>query len=122
MRKILTFALLAFPAMANAQSIETWGYSKFEGKIHLGNKSFDSTVGGLINIALTFLGILTTVIILFGGFKWMTSYGSSDKVDEAKKIIKAGAIGLIIVLTAYAVSGFVLRQLFENTTGIIVTG
>jgi hypothetical protein len=117
MKKILTFALLLAPAMASAQpSLGAWGYNDFANtNIALGSRNLRQTIGGVINILLGFLGILTTLIILYGGFKWMTSYGSSEKVDEAKKMIGAGVVGLVIVLTAYAVSRYVLQQLSLQT-------
>ena len=118
MKKILTFALLSFPALASAATSEQkkyFGTESLEGKVNLGDKPLQDTIAGIINIALGFLGILTTLIILFGGFKWMTSYGSSDKIDEAKKLISAGVIGLVLVLVSYAVAQFVLRSLIKET-------
>lgn len=117
MKKILTFVMLLLPAVANAQpTINEWGFNDFSNtNIALGSRDLRQTIGGVVNIVLGFLGILTTLIILFGGFKWMTSYGNSDKVDEAKKMIGAGVIGLVIVLTAYAVSRYVLSELFNQT-------
>ena len=118
MKKILTFALLFLPAAASAQTItvDDWGYNELaNGGIALGTKDLRATISGVINIVLGFLGVLTTLIILLGGFKWMTSYGSSDKVDEAKKLIGAGVIGLVIVLTAYAISRFVLENIANKT-------
>jgi len=115
MKKIFIFILLLLPVMAKALTLNDWGYSRLEGEIALGDEPLEDTIGGIVNIALSFLGILTTLIILFGGFKWMTSYGSSDKVDEAKKLIKSGVIGLIIIVTAYALSRFVLYSLYKYT-------
>ncbi|OGY94609.1 MAG: hypothetical protein A2406_02160 [Candidatus Komeilibacteria bacterium RIFOXYC1_FULL_37_11] len=117
MKKILTFLLLLAPAAANAQTtLDDWGFNDFSNTdIALGSRSLRDTIGGVVNIILGFLGILTTLIILFGGFKWMTSYGSSDKVDEAKKLIGAGVVGLVIILVAYAVSRFVLSELYAQT-------
>ncbi|MFA6466454.1 MAG: hypothetical protein WCV71_01185 [Patescibacteria group bacterium] len=117
MKKILTFALLFLPSVASAQiTVNDWGYNELaQGNIALGTRDLRSTIAGVINIVLGFLGVLTTVIILFGGFKWMTSYGDSSKVDEAKKMIGAGVIGLVIVLTAYAISRFVLVNIANKT-------
>jgi hypothetical protein len=124
MKKILTFVLLVFPAIVNAQApqptLNDWGYDKLEGKVNLGQRPLEDTIGGVINVILGFLGILTTLIILWGGFKWMTSYGDSTKVEEAKKLIQSGIIGLVIVLVSYAASRYVVLNLFEQTTGIDV--
>jgi hypothetical protein len=54
---------------------------------------------------------------LLGGFKWMTAGGNEDKVGEAKKLITAGIIGLVIILAAFAIATFVLSQLLSATTG-----
>ena len=43
----------------------------------------------------------------------MTSQGNTDKVDEAKKLLKAGIVGLIIIFAAYAITAFVMRTAFE---------
>jgi hypothetical protein len=117
MKKILISLMVLAPSMASAQTnLDSWGYNDFsESNIALGSKDLKETIGGVINIILGFLGILTTLIILMGGFKWMTSQGNTEKVDEAKKLIGAGIVGLVIILTAYAVSRFVLSELYAQT-------
>lgn len=62
----------------------------------------------IINLALTFLGLIALVIILIGGFKWMTAGGNEDKVGEAKKLLGAGIIGLVIVLAAWGIATYVI--------------
>ncbi len=62
----------------------------------------------VVKYLMTFLGIIAVVVILYGGFIWMTASGNEDKVAQAKKIIIAGAIGLVIVLAAYAIVNFVV--------------
>ena len=71
----------------------------------------------IINIILGFLGIVAVIIILLGGFKWMTAGGNEDKVGEAKKLIVAGIIGLIIILASFAIAKFVLDQLGAAVSG-----
>ena len=63
----------------------------------------------VVKYLMTFLGIIAVVVILYGGFMWMTASGNEDRVDKAKKIIIAGAIGLVIVLAAYAIVNFVVN-------------
>jgi hypothetical protein len=64
-----------------------------------------------------FLGIIAVVIILLGGFKWMTAGGDESKVEEAKKLMTAGVIGLAIVLASWGVTIFVLDALLSATGG-----
>ncbi len=114
MRKFLTALLLVAPSTALAQSADPWGANALQ-NLNIGTKNIGDTIAGVINVVLSFLGILATGIILLGGFKWMTSQGNSDKVDEAKKLIGAGVVGLAIVLVAYAVAQFVLLSLYNET-------
>ena len=62
------------------------------------------------------LGIVAVVIVLIGGFTWMTAGGNDEKVGEAKKWIFAGVIGLAIILSAYAIANFVIQNLVTATT------
>lgn len=77
----------------------------------LPSQDVKTTIGNIIQIVLGFLGILTVLIILLGGFKWMTSGGNEDKIDEAKKLISAGVVGLVIVLAAYAIATFIVGNI-----------
>ena len=74
-------------------------------------------VGRIINVILGFLGVIAVVIILLGGFKWMTGGGNEDKVGEAKKLLGAGVIGLVIILCAWAVATFVINAIYTATNG-----
>lgn len=116
MKKIATlltltviFALTALPALALETGIN---YGTATG---LGTKDIREGVMNVVNVLLGFLGILAIIIILWGGFRWLTSGGNEEKVGEAKKIITAGIIGLVIIFTAYAIAVFVINQLISAT-------
>lgn len=76
-----------------------------------------SIVVSIIKIVLGFLGIISVVLILYAGFLWMTAGGNEEKISEAKKILTAGTIGLVIILSAYAITSFVIDQIYGATTG-----
>ena len=76
-----------------------------------------SAIVNIVKFLLTFLGLIAVIIILYGGFRWMTSQGDQGHVDEAKKIISAGVIGLIIIVSAYAIATFVINSLVTATAG-----
>ena len=86
-----------------------------EGSTALGTENLQVTISRVINIALSLLGVIAVVIILIGGFQWMTAGGNDEKVANARKIIFAGIIGLAIILSAWAIARFVLIQLGQAT-------
>jgi len=69
----------------------------------------------LINTALSFLGVIFLVLMIYGGFTWMTARGNDQAVDKAKDIITAAVIGIVIVVSAYAITYFVVSQLGAGT-------
>ncbi|MFA6132103.1 MAG: hypothetical protein WC702_03545 [Patescibacteria group bacterium] len=81
---------------------------EFANEAGLGAGDLTSTIANLIRVGLGFLGIVAVVIILIGGFKWVTAGGEEEKVKKAKKYIFQGLIGLVIVLAAYAIATFAL--------------
>lgn len=117
MKKILTkvsllsTAALTLPMVAMAQSIDI-GTLASSG---LGTQGLTETVAGIIQVIIGFLGVVAIIIILLGGLKWMTSAGNEEKVGEAKKLLTAGVIGLIIILAAYAITTFVIEALISAT-------
>ncbi|MEA2064865.1 MAG: hypothetical protein U9O66_01030 [Patescibacteria group bacterium] len=68
-------------------------------------------IGKIINIFLSFLGIVFVVLTIYGGFLWMTAQGNDEQVGTARKIIIRSAIGLAIILAAYTITWFVMEQL-----------
>lgn len=94
---------------------DPFGVDKFEDTLKLGKRDIRQTAAEIINVSLGLLGIIAVVIILIGGFQWMTAGGNEDKVGEARKRIFAGIIGLAIILSAWAVARFVLLQLGKAT-------
>ncbi len=74
-------------------------------------------VGKIIGTVLSFLGVVFFGIILYAGIGWITSMGKEEKITEAKEMIIAAVLGLIVVLGAYAITN-VVAQIFAPTTGV----
>ena len=75
-------------------------------------------VGRIINVALGLLGTVAVALIVYAGFRWMTSGGNEEQVKGAQKTLFAAVIGLVIILSAFAISNFVLRQLYTATQNV----
>lgn len=71
-------------------------------------------IGNIIKIILGFLGIFAIIMIIIGGIMWMTSGGAEEKTKKARDMIVHSMIGLIIILTAYVITYWVINQLETN--------
>lgn len=114
---MLSFLALPLVTLAQTSNLDV-GLNEIENGFAdngLGNTDPRTTVARLINVAMLFLGIIAVVIVLLGGFKWMTAAGNEDKVGEAKKLMGAGVVGLVIVLSAWGVANFILSKLITAT-------
>ncbi|MDP3900425.1 MAG: hypothetical protein Q8Q23_05080 [bacterium] len=81
----------------------------------LGTDDPREIVSNVINVIIGFLGILAVVLIIAGGFMWMTAAGNDDKISTSKKLMTAGVIGLVILLAAFGVAKFVVEALLGAT-------
>ncbi|MFH1291988.1 MAG: hypothetical protein ABIH87_02215 [bacterium] len=118
---VLTMAMLVAPMLVGSASagtatidVNSLGLS-YGADTGLGSRDVRSTVASIINVALGLLGIVAVVIIIIGGFTWMTAGGNEEKVTQAKKWIFSGIIGLAIILSAYALASWVITQLVSAT-------
>lgn len=75
--------------------------------------SVSERVGQVINMVLSLVGTIFLVLMIYSGFLWMTAAGEEEKVTTAISIIKYAVTGLIIVLSAYSVTYFVLGALYK---------
>lgn len=68
----------------------------------------NTIMGVIIGVVLASLGIIFLIQIIIAGIGWMTSQGNEEKVTAARNTIIHSAIGLVIVIGAYALVNFVL--------------
>jgi len=79
------------------------------------NPEVEIVIARVIQAALSFVGVVFLILAIYGGYLWMTARGNEDQVTKAKNTIRAAAIGLIIVLAAFAISVFVVQIFGEGT-------
>ncbi len=65
----------------------------------------------VINWALTFLGLLALIAVIYGGYMYLLYYGDDNRTATGRKIIGYAIVGIIIVLLAYAIVNTVIRAL-----------
>ena len=72
---------------------------------------FTQQVKTIVNILFYLIGVLSVIVIIFGGIRYVTSTGDSTRVKAAKDTVTYAVIGLIVALLAYAIVNFVLTNL-----------
>jgi hypothetical protein len=114
---LLILGLLVLPDLAAAQSsiIDPSSSSYSKGNYNLNDMLALATWAA--NWILGIVGSLTLLMFIYGGFILLTSAGSNEKVGEAKKIITAAVVGLVIVLGSYMIIRFVTSALGLSWSG-----
>src|SRR3990167_3390083 len=77
---------------------------------------FQIILTDIINIFSIIVGIVAVVMIIFGGFKYITSAGNQENIKSARNTIIYALVGLIIVALAQVIVRFVLREAVNGTT------
>ncbi|MBI2484390.1 hypothetical protein HYV71_04365 [Candidatus Uhrbacteria bacterium] len=72
-------------------------------------------VGSILNILFTILGLVFLGLMVYGGMLWLLSEGEEKKVNKARGFIFHSILGLILVLSAFAITSFVVQQLTQQT-------
>ncbi|MFA5029831.1 MAG: hypothetical protein WC518_03790 [Patescibacteria group bacterium] len=112
---VAALTAFALPAVVLASPADTnFGLNNLE-NVQLGKQDLTETISLAINAILGILGIIAVLLILWGGFIWMTAAGADEKVEKAKKLIYSGIIGLVIILAAWAIAAFVISQIATAT-------
>ena len=104
--------LIAVPMTARAinlgfdlvkDSAEKGGYNSATNETSLAEN-----VGFIINIILSFIGVIFTGLTVYAGVLWMTAKGEESQIEKAKKILSGSIIGLFITLAAYSITNYII--------------
>ncbi|MBP9761157.1 MAG: hypothetical protein KBD15_02880 [Candidatus Magasanikbacteria bacterium] len=74
--------------------------------------SIPEFLGKLIKIAMGILGTIALVIIVYAGILWMTAAGNSTREKEALDTIFWAILGVIVILSSYALVKFIIGNAF----------
>ncbi len=81
----------------NVKTSTTWGGSA------------RTAVRQVVNYFLYFLGLIATIMVIYGGFLYVTSGGEEKGAEKGKNILIYAAVGIIIILISFAVVNTVLK-------------
>lgn len=80
-----------------------------------GPTDMGAVVTTIVNTALYVIGILSVLMLIFGGIKYTMSGGNEKEVTAAKNTILYAIIGIVIALLAYAIVNFVITTLVPGS-------
>ena len=120
---LIVFCLFSFNFVIGAcddydcPTSDKYGLSKTAGRAGMGTEvsGLPIIIGGIVGVFLSFLGVIFFVLMIYGGFMWMTARGNETQVEDAKKIITRATIGLLVIMVAHAITWFIISQLSETT-------
>jgi hypothetical protein len=64
-------------------------------------QSLEGLFSNILSMALSAIGLATFVMILVGGFKYLTAGGDQKATEAAKGTITSGIIGLVLAISAW---------------------
>ncbi|MGI6314312.1 MAG: hypothetical protein ACOXZY_00135 [Patescibacteria group bacterium] len=127
MKKIFLFIILGllviFPSftyaidLGNKLLTDTADFAGYSPKT-VTDYTLSQTVGMVIRIALSFMGVIFLALMVYAGILWMTARGEEEPIKKAQKIIMASIIGLIIVVSAYSITNYFVPLIIDQSTGM----
>ena len=106
---VLSTASLSGSASAQvSDGINTATTSEMKGKSIDGKDGLIKTV---VNVLLWAVGILSVIMIIFSGFRYITSAGDASKTKSAQSTLIYSVVGLIVAIMAYAIVNMVINRL-----------
>ncbi len=106
---VLSTASLSGNASAQvSKGIDTATTSEMKGKSIDGDKGLIKTV---VNVLLWAVGVLSVIMIIFSGFRYITSAGDASKTKSAQSTLIYSVVGLIVAIMAWAIVNMVINRL-----------
>lgn len=68
----------------------------------------ENTVKNLVSVFLFVIGAVSVLMLVYGGFRYVTSAGEAQAVTAAKNTILYAIIGIAVAMLAYAIADFVI--------------
>jgi hypothetical protein len=82
-----------------------------------GGGDLNGVIQTAVNIISAIVGVVAVVMIIVGGFKYITSAGDANKVSNAKNTVIYAIVGLVIVAVAQLIVHFVIKQSADSASG-----
>ncbi|OIO08426.1 hypothetical protein CO115_01145 [Candidatus Falkowbacteria bacterium CG_4_9_14_3_um_filter_36_9] len=124
MKKLLIIILIIFPILFfNISFVKADTFKLFSDSLNntainsgyenqtVGQDPFVDTIAKVVQMVLGLLGVVFFGLTIYGGYLWMLARGNEEDLKKAQEVLRGAVIGLIIVISAYAVSYYIISKI-----------
>lgn len=121
---LITFFVMAFPLTVFALNIGAGSGAGGTSYLESARKSsgfgqatettFASNLGLVVNIVLSFSGVIFMSLMVYAGYLWMTARGEASQIEKSQNMIRSAIIGMIITVGAYSITNFIVPTILER--------
>lgn len=116
---LMICATIFVAAPVFAQEVDTESFAAQAG--FTTTADITTIIARLIRTAISFIGVIAVVFVLYGGFMFMTAGGNAERVKTARKILINALLGLLLVFASFAIVSFILNALTDSTSSDITS-
>ncbi len=73
--------------------------------------TIETLAARIIEYVLGFIGTISLLLFIYGGFIWMTSAGSAEKVKKGRDVVIWAVVGMAVIFMSYIMVKFVIQAL-----------
>ncbi len=116
---VMMFGLFSTVSAQELAPIKSYGLKAVAGEAGIyqekgQNDNIPQLVGNVLGSVLSLVSVLFFALMLYGGFMVMTARGDEEQVEDGKKTIFGAVAGIIVILSAYAITQFLFQSISGN--------
>ena len=100
---VVGVSLMLTPVLALAQFTQPSGAGSGLQDTFGGATNITQLILSIVNILLALAGLIAVLILIIGGFRYVTSFGNEEAVDKAKKMILNAIIGIVVIILSFVI-------------------
>lgn len=81
-----------------------------DGQVNIPKLTADQVLHNGLNIVYFLAGVIAIIVIIVGGITYATSAGNGGNITKAKNLILYSVVGLVVVLSAFVITNFVIGR------------
>lgn len=80
-------------------------------KVNIPALSADTVFENILNLVYFGTGVIAVIVLVIAGYMYATARGNTEKTSNARRLILYSLSGIIVVIAAFAITGFITGRL-----------